>query len=205
MKNGLFVALLLMLSSTLLAQTEENNAFNSKGKSFIKLSFSDVRGSLGGNRLVDYLNLTTEFSYGKFVKDRFAIGASVKYGVDAGNVLRTNNFIRNISNEVSLSAFARYYMMKKNGLFVEAEYEKSLLFNTWDATGFKGTDFSSNVGLSLGYTFVMGKRKRWSIEPKYTHQFSTPNINFGVRHHSTFSIGVTHHFGGKKKEKIPSY
>lgn len=196
-----------MLSSAVFAQSEEKNAFNSKGKSFLSFSLSDLRLTLYDNdNTSPDIRYTMALSYGKFVTDRFAIGGSFKSGTYSRNVVFGNNTIRNVGNKLSLSGFARYYLAKKNGLFVEAEYEKTLLFKAWDSNGFVSDKFASKAGVSIGYSFLVGKSKRWAIEPKHTHFFSMEKQSRGVAHSSTFSIGITNYFGGKRKKKtIPTY
>ena len=186
----MLLLLLLLISSQLFGQEEKSEVFPfEKGKLFTGL---DISG--GGSAY--FFKVKNEAKIGYFVLKGLAVGGGL-----SGEVHARNNFFNNRSRkyDLELSAFARYYIPKTKGLFLEFEAGEELAIQKWADSDVTSKTWSTNLNYSLGYSIMVGKKKNWSLEPKVTYEQNFSS-NYRTYHDVNLSIGFRYFFNRKKKK-----
>lgn len=191
MNKIILICALLIFTLSAFAQTQREllPSFTEKGKSYFgfDLGLSGSRGvGATGRPFVTYLMTKPAISYQYNVLNRLSVGGRIS---NTTHMWFRNEFGQpsfNNAQTLGGSVFARYYLFKNNGFFIEGEYinEVNFLPNT-------RSQHVQKVGFNPGYTFIVGKNKNIALDLKLniTSQLNrgsfrgiimTPTIGFKV-------------------------
>lgn len=197
MNKIVLICTLLIFTLSAFAQTQREliPGFTEKGKSYLGFDLG-LHGSGGQSATGEVipLSLTTKsaISYQYNVLNRLSIGGRISNttSMQFRNNLGQPSF--NSFQTIGGSVFARYYVFKNKGFFLEGEYinEVNFLPNT-------RAQHVQKIGFSPGYTFIIGKKKNIALDLKmnFTSQINRGSFRGIVM---TPTIGLKIPLGKKK-------
>jgi outer membrane protein len=182
MKGITFFAITMLASMSALAQFNQGRMLVGGSAEFRTIADKNKSGgttTTNGNRT----SMSVSPSFGYFVIDQLAVGASVDMAVSKWNA-KTSNDVDNNTTSIQFQPFVRYYLPA--GVFFQGKFGLGTAKTTYDETYDDSKYNTSSLALSAGYAIFLSDNV--ALEPELGYRTSkfkntdsdTKNINSGI-------------------------